>query len=152
MTDAAALVEAVPPVVFLVVMVCSAGASTVFLRLAIVQDGRVDEARFHRALSQTVLVVGGVGLLLTGRLANGPVPATAGMTYAALNGAFGGIAFILFTRGLETQEASRAKPALVVGMVVPVTLGVVLLGEAATLRKAAGVALAAVAVYLLAGD
>jgi drug/metabolite transporter (DMT)-like permease len=152
MVGVATLVEAIPPVVFLVVMVLSAGASTVFLRLAIVQDGRVDEARFHRALFQTVLVVGGVGLLLAGRLANGPIPAVSGMTYAALNGAFGGIAFILFTRGLETEEASRAKPALVVGMAVPVTLGIVLLGEVATLRKAAGVVLAAIAVYLLAGN
>lgn len=137
-----------PETIALVVMILSAGTSTVLLRMAILRGG-TDETRFFRALFQTLLVVGGVVVLL------GPAgalpPPRIGVAFAALNGAFGGIAFILFTKGLETVEASTGKPALVVGMVVTVGLGIVVLGESVSARKLLGVALAGVAVYLLSG-
>ncbi len=136
------------PTVFLAVMVASGGLTTAFLRQAVV-GGPTDDARFYRALAQTVCVVGGVLVLL------GPdglvPPLRVGVVFAALNGLFGAVAFILFSKGLETVEASTGKPALVVSMVVAAALGFLLLGEAASARKLGGIALVGLAVYLLAG-
>lgn len=122
------------------------GSSTVLLRYSVLAGG-ADGARFYRALLQTVFVVLAVG----GVVLSGGRPAMdfPGATFAALNGVFGGLAFILFTAGLGDVEASTAKPALVVSMLVAVVLGVAVLAEPVTLRKAAGVALAVLAVYLL---
>lgn len=137
------------PTVFLTVMVVSGGLTTVLLRQAVV-GGPTDDARFYRALAQTVCVVGGVLVLL------GPdrlvPPLRVGVAFAALNGLFGAAAFILFSKGLETVEASTGKPALVVSMVVAAALGFLLLGEAVSPRKLGGIALVGLAVYLLAGD
>jgi drug/metabolite transporter (DMT)-like permease len=136
------------PTVFLAVMVASGGLTTAFLRQAVV-GGPTDDARFYRALAQTVCVVGGVLVLL------GPdrlvPPLRVGVVFAALNGLFGAVAFILFSKGLETVEASTGKPALVVSMVVAAALGFLLLGEATSARKLGGIALVGLAVYLLAG-
>jgi len=137
------------PTAFLAVMVASGGLTTAFLRQAVV-GGPTDDARFYRALAQTACVLGGV-LLLLGPEGLVP-PARVGVAFAALNGLFGAAAFILFSKGLETVEASTGKPALVVSMVVAATLGILLLGETASAKKVGGVALVGVAVYLLAGD
>ncbi|MFW6376401.1 MAG: EamA family transporter [archaeon] len=132
-----------------VVMICSLGATTVFLRLAI-DHGSVDDARLLRASFQTLAIVVGVAAV------KGPagfhVVLRPGVAAAALNGALGGVAFILFSKGLESVDVSRAKPAMVVGMVVPVVLGFALLQEPMTARKAVGVVLAGLAVYLLSSD
>ncbi|MFB6310682.1 MAG: EamA family transporter [Salinirussus sp.] len=122
------------------------GSSTVLLRYSVLVGG-ADGARFYRALLQTVFVVLAVGAVIL--VGSRPRMDGLGAFYAALNGIFGGLAFILFTAGLEDVEASTAKPALVVSMLVAVVLGIVVLAEPLTLRKAIGVALAAVAVYLL---
>ena len=137
------------PTLFLAVLMASAGLKTVFLREAVVGGG-TDEARLYRAVAQTVCVFAGVAVLL------GPdglvPPLEVGVAFAALNGLFGAAAFIMFSKGLETVEASTGKPALVVSMVVAATLGIVLLGETASAKKLAGVGLVGVAVYLLAGE
>lgn len=122
------------------------GSSTVLLRYSVLVGG-ADGARFYRALLQTVFVVLAVGTVFI--LGNRPAMDLPGATFAALNGVFGGLAFILFTAGLEDVEASTAKPALVVSMLVAVVLGIVVLSEPLTLRKTVGVALASLAVYLL---
>lgn len=131
------------------VMIVSLGATTVFLRLAI-DHGSVDDARLLRASFQTLAIVVGVAAV---KGATGfHVVFRPGVAAAALNGALGGVAFVLFSKGLESVDVSRAKPAMVVGMVVPVVLGFTLLQEPMTARKAAGVGLAGVAVYLLSSD
>jgi transporter family protein len=134
---------------FLAAMVLSGGTATVLLRQAVV-NGLTDEARFYRAFAQTVCIVAGIVVVL------GPdglvPPVTAGSGFAALNGAFGGLAFIFFTKGLETVEASTGKPALVVSMVVAVLLGIVVLGEAVTVDKLLGLVLAGIAIYLLTSE
>ncbi|MFQ3295230.1 MAG: drug/metabolite transporter (DMT)-like permease [Halobacteriales archaeon] len=132
-----------------VVMICSLGATTVFLRLAI-DYGSVDDARILRSSFQTLAIV--IGVLAVKGISGFHVKLSPGVAFAALNGALGGVAFILFSKGLESVDVSRAKPAMVVGMVVPVVLGVALLQEPMTVRKAAGVILAGVAVYLLSTD
>ena len=131
------------------VMILSLGATTVFLRLAI-DRGSVDDARLLRASFQTLAIV--VGVAAVKGSAGFHVVFRPGVAAAALNGALGGVAFILFSKGLESVDVSRAKPAMVVGMVVPVVLGFTLLHEPMTTRKAAGVVLAGVAVYLLSSD
>jgi drug/metabolite transporter (DMT)-like permease len=93
-----------------------------------------------------------MGVFVMKGLAGFRFRASPGVAFAALNGALGGVAFILFSKGLESVEVSRAKPAMVVGMVVPVVLGFALLQEPMTPRKAIGVVLAGVAVYLLSAD
>jgi drug/metabolite transporter (DMT)-like permease len=132
-----------------VVMICSLGATTVFLRLAI-DHGSVDDARLLRSSFQTIAIV--IGVLAVQGSGGFHVTLSPGVAFAALNGALGGIAFILFSKGLESVDVSRAKPTMVVGMVVPVVLGFALLQEPMTPRKAAGVVLAGVAVYLLSSD
>lgn len=137
------------PAAFLAVMVASGGLTTAFLRQAVV-GGPTNDARFYRAFAQTVCVLGGVlALLGPGGLVP---PLRVGVAFAALNGLFGAAAFILFSRGLETVEASTGKPALVVSMVVAATLGFLLLGETASAKKLGGIVLVGVAVYLLAGE
>jgi drug/metabolite transporter (DMT)-like permease len=131
------------------VMILSLGATTVFLRLAI-DRGSVDDARLLRASFQTLAIV--VGVAAVKGSVGFHVVVRPGVAAAALNGALGGVAFIVFSKGLESVDVSRAKPAMVVGMVVPVVLGFTLLQEPMTVRKAAGVVLAGVAVYLLSSD
>ena len=131
------------------IMILSLGATTVFLRVAI-DRGSVDDARLMRSAFQTIAIV--VGVFAVKGLSGFRLHASPGVAFAALNGALGGVAFILFSKGLESVEVSRAKPAMVVGMVVPVVLGFALLHEPMTVRKAIGVVLAAVAVYLLSSD
>lgn len=122
------------------------GSSTVFLRYAVLLGG-ADGARVHRSLMQTVFVVVAVALVFA--VGGRPAMDVRGAGFAALNGTFAGVAFILFSTGLEEVEASTAKPALVLSMLVAVVLGIVVLAEPLTLRKAVGVAFAVVAVYLL---
>jgi drug/metabolite transporter (DMT)-like permease len=122
------------------------GSSTVFLRYAVLAGG-ADGARLHRSLLQTVFVVIAVALVFA--VGGRPGMDLRGAGFAAINGTVAGVAFILFSTGLEEVEASTAKPALVLSMLVAVVLGVVVLAEPVTLRKVAGVGLAAVAVYLL---
>lgn len=134
---------------YLAVMVLSGGAATALLRAAIL-DGDTDRARFHRALTQTLAVcLAALVALSTGRASPEP---SAGILYAALNGLLGGGAFILFTKGLETTEASAARPALVVMTAVAVAVGILLLGESASAGKIGGALLAMAAVVLLSGD
>ncbi len=122
------------------------GSSTVFLRYSVLVGG-ADGARLHRSLLQTVFVIVAVALVFA--VGGRPAMDLRGAGFAALNGTFAGVAFILFSTGLEDVEASTAKPALVLSMLVAVVLGVVVLAEPVTLRKFVGVALAMVAVYLL---
>jgi drug/metabolite transporter (DMT)-like permease len=136
------------PELALAVTVTSGGLATVLLRQAVV-GGRTDEARFHRAAAQTVCVLVGV-LVLLGPA--GLLPLGTGAAFAALNGAFGAVAFILFSKGLETVEASTGKPALVVSMVVAAGLGILVLGEGVSAPKLAGIGLVGTAVFLLAGE
>lgn len=138
-----------PGPIAVAVMILSLGATTVFLRLAI-DHGSVDDARLLRSSFQTLAIV--IGVLAVQGMGGFHVPLRPGVAFAALNGALGGVAFILFSKGLESVDVSRAKPAMVVGMVVPVVLGVALLREPMTPRKAVGVVLAGVAVYLLSSD
>jgi drug/metabolite transporter (DMT)-like permease len=133
--------------IMLVVVLLAGGASTVLLRLSILSGG-AGGARFYRALFQTVFIGLSVGAVVA---VSGVPTMGSGLGFAALNGVFGGVAFILFTAGLENVEASTAKPALVVSMLVAVALGIFFLGESLTARKIAGVGFAMVAVYLLAG-
>jgi drug/metabolite transporter (DMT)-like permease len=116
------------------------------LRYAVL-TGRADGARLHRSLLQTVFVVIAVALVFA--VGRRPIMDLRGAGFAALNGTISGVAFILFSTGLEDVEASTAKPALVLSMLVAVVLGVVVLAEPVTLRKTSGVLLAVVAVYLL---
>jgi drug/metabolite transporter (DMT)-like permease len=136
-------------VVYLGLTVAGYGGSTVLLRKAIL-DGRTNDARLYRTLVQTVLVA--VAFVAVAGPGGFAVPVNAGALFAATNGALSGLAFVLYSRGLETVEASTAKPALASGMVVSVTLGILVLGESVSARKVAGVALAGLAIYLLAGD
>lgn len=135
-----------PGLVALALAMLGYGSSTVLLRYSVLAGG-ADGARFYRALLQTVFVVLAVGAVVL--IGTRPAMDLRGAAYAALNGVFGGLAFILFTAGLEDVEASTAKPALVVSMLVAVVLGVAVLAEPLTVRKVAGVALAALALYLL---
>ena len=131
----------------LVVVLLAGGASTVLLRMSILSGGAAG-ARFYRALFQTLFVVGSVGAVVA---ISGVPTVGSGLAFAALNGVCGGVAFILFTAGLADVEASTAKPALVLSMLVAVGLGVLVLAEPLTLKKVGGIALAMVAVVLLAG-
>lgn len=134
---------------YLALTVLGFGVGTVLLRMAILA-GRTDDARFFRTLVQTLFVFAGVALVV------GPsgfgVPLRAGTGFAALNGVLSAVAFILYSKGLETVEASTAKPVLAGGLVVSVSLGILVLGESASARKLVGIALAGLAVVLLAGE
>ena len=131
----------------ILVVLLAGGASTVLLRYSVLAGG-ADGARFHRALFQTIFVFGSVAVVIA---VAGVPQLGSGIGFAALNGVFGGVAFILFTAGLEEVEASTAKPALVVSMLVAVALGVLVLAEPLTATKGAGIVLAVAAVVLLAG-
>lgn len=135
-----------PGLLALVLAMVAYGSSTVFLRYAVLVGG-ADDARLHRSLLQTLFVVLAVALVFA--VGGRPTMDLRGAGFAALNGTFAGVAFILFSTGLEDVEASTAKPALVLSMLVAVVLGVVVLAEPVTLRKVVGVAFAVVAVYLL---
>lgn len=136
------------PAAVLVAIVCF-GASTAFLRAAIL-DGTTDTARFLRVGVQTAIVFAGVSVV--GAAAVLADATRYGAVYPALNGLLSGAAFVSFSRGLESAEASTAKPLLAVGTIVSVVLGILLLGEQLTPRKAAGIAFGIAAVYLLTSE
>lgn len=133
-------------VLYLIGTVVGFGASTALLRVAIL-DGTTDAARLLRVGFQTFVVLAGV--LLVG--AGGVLEATAqrDAVYPAVNGLLSGGAFVAFSKGLESTAASVAKPLLAVGTVVSVVLGILVLGDQLTARKAAGIVFGIGAVYLL---
>lgn len=131
---------------YLVGVVACFGVAPVLLRLAILR-GTTDGTRVFRATAQTVLILAAV--VVAYLLGVTDVDLGPGIVYPILNGACGGIGFLLFSKGIESVEASRAKPATVFGTVVAVALGVAVLGESLTARKLAGIAAAGLAVYLL---
>lgn len=127
-------------------MILSLGLSTVFLRLGIKKNG-VNNSRFFRSLVQTIVVVGGVVILFG--LEGLYIPVKTEIIYPAINGLLGGIAFILFCKGLEDVDASTAKPFMVLATLTSVALGFILLSETLTIVKIAGIAIAIIAVVLL---
>lgn len=131
---------------YLVGLILSLGSSTVLLRLSILTKD-VNYARFFRSLFQTIFVFLGVILLLGFSILS--LPRKIGILFSALNGVFGGCAFIIFCRGIKTVDASVAKPFMVLATIITVTLGIILLGESLTLKKGLGICLAIVAVVLL---
>jgi|GEM_PF-6310406 len=133
---------------YLIGAVLCQGIKTVFLRLGILK-GTVDETRFVRAFFQTAFVVLAVACFKSSHLS---IPLKVEIIYPVLNGLLGGLAFIAFCRGLQKIEASRAKPILAVRMAVSVILGVLVLGEAMTTQKGAGIIMAGVAVLLLSSE
>ncbi len=132
--------------IYLILAVISLGFTTIFLRLGILKNG-LNNARFYRAITQTLIVVFAV-ILVTG--VNGlSIPRTTGIIYPALNGVLGAGAFMLFCSGLETVDASTAKPIVIIATITSVILGIVILGESFTIEKLVGITLAVVAVGLL---
>jgi len=115
--------------VSLVVVVLGFGTSTAFLRAAI-SSGTTDTARLLRIAFQTLVVFAGVSVAGVSSTVTSSV--NPGAVYPVLNGALSGVAFILFSRGLESMEASVAKPLLAVGTVVSFALGILVLGEQLT--------------------
>lgn len=131
---------------YLLATIVGFGASTAFLRVAI-RDGPTDTARLVRISFQTIIVLAAV--LAVGAASILADSMQYGAVYPALNGLLSGFAFIAFSKGLESTDASIAKPLLAVGTMVSVVLGILLLGEYLTLRKAAGIVIGIAAVYLL---
>ena len=133
------------PLYLLATVLCF-GASTAFLRVAI-RDGPTDTARLVRISSQTIIVLVGVTVVGAASILTDSIQY--GAVYPALNGLLSAVAFIAFSKGLESTDVSIAKPLLAVGTVVSVLLGILFLGEVLTLRKTAGVTFGIAAVYLL---
>ncbi len=131
---------------YLVTLILSLGLTTIFLRLGILKDG-LNQARFYRAVGQTLIVVFAV-IIVTG-FTGLSIPMSHNIIYPALNGVLGAGAFILFCSGLETVDASTAKPIIIISTITSVILGIILLGETVTVEKVAGIILAVIAVALL---
>jgi drug/metabolite transporter (DMT)-like permease len=125
------------------------GLSTALLRAAIV-TGTTDTARLLRVSIQTAIVFAGVALGGTVLLFDGSL--RGGSIYPVLNGLLSGVAFISFSKGLESVDASTAKPLLTIATVVAVGLSVLFLGDRLTPRTVAGIAFAIGAVYLLTSE
>jgi drug/metabolite transporter (DMT)-like permease len=140
MTDSALL-----GVFYIAVVILGFGSSTAFLRVAIVRES-TDLARFTRVGWQTAVVL--LGVALVGATSTFGRALQPDAIYSVMNGFLSGLAFICFSKGLESTEASTAKPLLSVATVTTVLLGVVVLGEVLTPRKIGGIVLAIVAVYL----
>jgi drug/metabolite transporter (DMT)-like permease len=131
---------------YLLATVVGFGASTALLRVAIL-DGETDTARLVRVAFQTAVVLAAVLAVDAASILSDSIQY--GAVYPALNGLLSGFAFIAFSKGLESTDASIAKPLLAVGTIVSVALGILLLGEHLTLRKSAGILIGIAAVYLL---
>lgn len=131
---------------YLLATVVGFGASTALLRVAIL-DGETDTARLVRVAFQTAVVLAAVLAVDAASILSDSMQY--GAVYPALNGLLSGFAFIAFSKGLESTDASIAKPLLAVGTIVSVALGILLLGEHLTLRKSAGILIGIAAVYLL---
>lgn len=125
------------------------GVKTVLLRAGIV-NGKTDDVRFNRALFQTITVFVIIWAVLgtTGF----SVPFTFGIIYPVINGVLGGGAFILFCKGLENVEASTARPLLSSRMIIPVSLGIIMLEETFTIEKMIGIAFVMMAIILLTSE
>lgn len=134
---------------YLILLILSLGMTTIFLRLGILKNG-LNNARFYRAAGQTLIVVFAV-ILVTGT-SQLSLSMNSNLFYPALNGILGAGAFILFCSGLETVDASTAKPMIILATITSVILGIVILGESFTVEKLVGVLLAVVAVALLSYD
>lgn len=125
------------------------GVKTVLLRAGILHGG-TNNARMSRSLAQTVTVL----LIIYVALGTSgfAVPGTFEIIYHIINGCFGGLAFILFCKGLESIEVSTARPLLSFRMIIPVSLGIIILEEALTLEKALGIIFAFTAIILLTSE
>lgn len=131
---------------YLIFMILSLGVTTIFLRLAILKNG-VNNARFYRATAQTLIVVFAVLLVAGG--SEFTISLRGSLVFPAMNGVLGAGAFILFCSGLETIEASTAKPMVIISTITSAVLGILILGESFTIQKLVGIVLAVIAVALL---
>lgn len=131
---------------YLIGLILSLGMTTIFLRLGILKNG-LNNARFYRALAQTLIVVFAV-IVVTGTRGFS-IPMNTDIIYPVLNGILGAGAFILFCSGLETVDASTAKPMIILSTITSAILGIIILGESFTVEKAVGIVLAVLAVVLL---
>ena len=127
-------------------MIITLGLSTIFLRQGIKKNG-VNNSRFFRSLVQTIVII--IGVVILFGLEGLYIPIKFEMIYPAFNGLLGGIAFILFCKGLEDVDASTAKPFMVLATLTSVALGLIILSETLTSVKIAGISLAILAVVLL---
>lgn len=130
--------------VYILLAIVALGANTVFLRLSLTEK-RPNQTRLVRAITQTVIIVSAFFLLNTGS----SLSISLGLFFPLLNGLLGGLAFISFSRGLQEVDASVAKPIVAVNLVIPVSLGIVVLGESLSIYKVLGVVFSILAVYLL---
>lgn len=134
-------------VFYVIVAIFVSGLSTVFLRLALLENG-ANEVRFIRALTQTLVIV--VVFFMLGPTSS--LKISSGMLFPLLDGLLGGLAFIAFCKGLKFTEAGRAKPIIALNLVIPVALGILILNEGLSISKVLGVSFTAIAVYLLSSD
>lgn len=103
--------------------------------------------------SAMILSYGTSVLVAVGYLAyRGEAPALgeAGVYFALVSGVFAGVGAVAFYAGLESGSTGIVTTVSALYFVVAAVLGILVLGEAVTLRDAAGVGFAVVAVVLLA--
>ena len=98
---------------------------------------------------ETLVLLAVVGVLAY-FLDGGRITVDAGtLTYAPLSAAAISLGITAMLYGLKIGEASVVIPIARLGLALPVLLGIIILREALTPAKAAGLILATIAVYLL---
>ena len=136
-------------VIYLVLAVIATGATTVFLKLAILEGG-TEEARLTRIITQTAVVILGFGLFYSG--SGGLNNLSSLLVFPYINGLLGGLAFIFLTKVLKTTQAGTTKTLLAINVFIPVILGVIALGEPLGIFKILGILLSIISVYLLSSE
>lgn len=104
------------------------------------------------AISNAILVVAAVGIVVVGDQEFAPHVGSPKTVHVLLAGLCLAVGILAYYRALALGPVSVVTPIFATFLVFSSAIGVLLLGESLTVRKAAGICFAVLGVYLVAGS